>query len=273
MAVPSPACSAVLGTTELRGHIVDFLRASEDDLKSCALVSRAFTFLAQGHLFHTIRLHPAGERFDYNIDAVIRLREILQTSPHLRPLVRAVHAAIDREILAQCEQMRLPCVRELTLVTVPTRFPVLGAAQNLLALPSLRTLCIDTFLHSGLSGLEPVFARCTPGLRTLRIHCVSLSDGGVLHHSSIPAAPSVRAQITDLALVRSPQLGAWLLDAQCPLDLSCLRTLEANHTASPALAAALEPAYASIEVLRLHARAYLSSSLSLSSRNAHISFL
>ncbi|KAJ7469705.1 hypothetical protein FB451DRAFT_1255329 [Mycena latifolia] len=254
------SCSAVFGTAELRGHIVDFLHDSNEDLKSCALVARAFTFLAQGHLFNRVELTRASgflaDLFHPNNDgSATRLREIMEEAPHLRPLVRQVYVMMDLDILTQLEKMHLTHVKYLTLVNSQSvSIPALGVARHLLALPSLSTLFIDS-LFPDLAGLKFLFERCTPTLRTLHLHYIGFSSASEVSEPPVATAVSPRVPLTHLRLLQtSPAIAEWFLDPMCPFDFSHLQDVDIYNTVSPALVEVLEAARATLNVLYIHAR-------------------
>ncbi|KAJ7469699.1 hypothetical protein FB451DRAFT_1255304 [Mycena latifolia] len=240
--------SAVLGTSELRSYILDFLHDSKEDLQSCALVSRAFTFPAQSHLFHHIKI---GVRF-HDRNASIRLSEIMDAAPHLRPFVRHVTAVMDPVMLTRIHGMNLPNVRRLNLYSdSPSTIDVLAlrVARDLLSCQSLHTLHIDAGFPD-YAALNLLFERRSPSLHTLQLCFVTVLEPET--SDPLTAAITVRTEIIDLRLkYTSAAIAAWLLRPQCPLGLTQLRKLVVYDSLSPALVEALEAARASLEVLYL----------------------
>ncbi|KAJ7128683.1 hypothetical protein C8R44DRAFT_778503 [Mycena epipterygia] len=245
------SCTAVLETHELCDHIIDFLHDSEEDLQSCALVSHAFTFPAQRHLFQEVSLvNPLTP----GTKAATRLREIMDIAPHLRHLVRRASAAINVDILTQLTNMHLTHLNHLTLLNMSpgsVGIPALSVARDLLVIPSLHTLVIDAGFPSR-AGLNLLFARCTPSLRSLDLRYVTFFSGSENAEPSVEE-PGPRTQITSLRLLRSsPEVSAWFLDPQCPIQTSRLQHVDFYEVASPALIRVLE-AVPGIEVVRLRA--------------------
>ncbi|KAJ6494254.1 hypothetical protein C8R45DRAFT_987720 [Mycena sanguinolenta] len=246
------ACATVLGTAELCAYIVDFLHNFRNDLKSCALTYRAFTFPAQAHLFHHLGF------LGVDPGAVCRLEKIFDASPHLRSLVRYVTSPFNSTILTSIRNLSLCRLNSLQLVDASLDLGVVGvleieAAQCLLALPSLHTLSIGA-LSSNRDALALLFERCTPTLRTLNLHYVSPLR---LFHIKAPSAPGIlrpRAQIAKLSISRShaSNLGIWFSDAYCPVDLSLLQHVDLRKSISPELARVLHKAGSTIEELRVH---------------------
>ncbi|KAJ7754219.1 hypothetical protein DFH07DRAFT_503175 [Mycena maculata] len=255
--------SAALATPELLAYIVGFLRDYKEDLKSCAEVSHAFSFPAQSHLFHTISLFRSPETSRVpeflheakdDLGAATRLSDIMALAPNLRSLVRRVGAALDLHILTQLTNIGFTRLTHLTLASMSPSaidLPVLSAAGDLLALPSLTTLVFDGGF-CGMAALDHLFARCTPNLSTLDLRYVDVSPGPDLAPGQ-PRCSEKRARVTDLRILQpSPDFAKWLCDPRCPLDLSRLRHVDVFMAASPPLITVLTSARLTIVSLRLH---------------------
>ncbi|KAF7369871.1 NmrA domain-containing protein [Mycena sanguinolenta] len=227
------AGATVSGTAELCAYIIDFLHNSQD-LKSCALNSRAFTFPAQTHLFH--HLVFLGEA------ASCRLEKIFDASPHLRSLVRRVTAPFSSTILKSIRNLFLSRLNSLQLAgtSIVSEVGVLEieAAQSLLALPSLHTLAIDgLFPNRDAFGL--LFERCTPTIQLIR-------------RPTFHAAPRARIEKLSMLQTQASDLGIWFLDSDCPLGLSFLQRVDLLKSTSSELARVLHNAGPTIEELRIH---------------------
>ncbi|KAJ7512199.1 hypothetical protein B0H11DRAFT_476377 [Mycena galericulata] len=254
------SATAVLGTPELLAYILDFLHDSKEDLKSCALVSRAFTFPAQSHLFQSIHLYRSPELllaptplhdFD-DLEACTRLSEIMEFSPHLRSLVRRVGAAVDTHILTHLTDIGFPRLEHLTLVILfpgAVDFPALSIARDMLAQPSIKTFVFGGNFR-GLGALGLLFSRCTPGLRTLDLRYVSVLPGPGIAPGE---PPDFRVQLTHMELLNpGREVAEWFLDPRCPLDFSQLRRVNVVKAVTPSLIEILEAARLKITVLHLH---------------------
>ncbi|KAJ7806590.1 hypothetical protein B0H14DRAFT_2875381 [Mycena olivaceomarginata] len=184
--------SAVFAVSELCVSIIDLLCDSASDLKSCALVSRVFTFPAQSHLFRVVdldlnvrishRTHTTfrGSRLqtlthyrdwshnpERKKEAAARLHQLMDGAPHLGPLVRTVHAPIDETVLTHVLNMRLTWLTHLSLKGLLPYTDALYAMRDLIVLPSIQWLTLCTsFLRD---GLDLLFSHHTTPLRTLEI--------------------------------------------------------------------------------------------------------
>ncbi|KAF7371627.1 hypothetical protein MVEN_00018200 [Mycena venus] len=216
------ACVAAVEISELCAYIIDFLHNSPRDLKSCAIVSRRFTFPSQFHLFGVINLlmGPFGDPRGLRRDAAARLVEIFAETPHLSRLVRTLHAPIDSVILAHVE-------------TATADVPGFSLARDLLSRPSIHTVTLRTTFPT-YAALDLLFSRCTPCLLTLNIPYTDVDSETVV---SRPAAVGRRSHITNLVLPRgmAPRVASWVFDSRCPLDLSMLQRVECCVRAGPVL--------------------------------------
>ncbi|KAJ7695602.1 hypothetical protein B0H14DRAFT_3041686, partial [Mycena olivaceomarginata] len=281
------------GVSELCVSIIDLLYDSASDLKSCALVSRDFTFPAQSHLFRVVdldlnvrishRTHSTfrGSRlqtlthysdgFERRKEAAARLHQLMDGAPHLRPLVRTVHAPIDETVLTHVLNMRLTRLTHLSLKGLLPYTDALYAMRDVIALPSIQWLTLCTsFLRD---GLDLLFSHRTTPLRTLEIFPLYQSaehtehdkirrlEMGLLNWDHTNARPWYSSagsdqgtRISNLFLYQFPsEPTGWLLDEDSPLDLSQLRSVQTyDCPLSPALMLP-RTARRTVEELRLDA--------------------
>ncbi|KAJ7750642.1 hypothetical protein B0H16DRAFT_1724568 [Mycena metata] len=90
-------------------QIISCLDDSQQDLRSCALVSRPWTARAQFHLFRRVVI-PGPNFFNPEANAPNpcgRLGQILSGSPHLIPFIRILDVPFTTEVLAQICAMGL----------------------------------------------------------------------------------------------------------------------------------------------------------------------
>ncbi|KAJ7181255.1 hypothetical protein C8R46DRAFT_1320089 [Mycena filopes] len=242
-------CGAVLGTSELCAYIIDFMHDSVEDLKSCALVSPAFTSFAQSRLFYEINLCGPDlglSNPNHPEDAYKRLRECFDASPHLCSFVRRLEVQLDANLIAHLIGMPFQRLNFLSLFqgSIYVQAGAAIAAQYLLSLPSLHTLIIDAHFREGTLAL--LFASCTPTLRRLDFRYVTTENGASI------AASAAKTQIKELRLVISRSIAEWFAAPQCPVDLGHLQHLNVYGSASPELAVLLEAASTTIEALYVH---------------------
>ncbi|KAJ6544267.1 hypothetical protein B0H19DRAFT_1380563, partial [Mycena capillaripes] len=159
-------CSAVLGTSELCTLIIDSIRYSTDDLKSCALVSRRLTFPAQSYLFRFVNLDSnPGDDF-HNTRRAASLGQSMEDAPHLRLLVRNLHTPVHEAMLAHVIKMRLTRLARRSLKGPMFSVASRSAARDLMTIPSIKWLTLSTgFITHG--ELKLLFSRRTAPLRTL----------------------------------------------------------------------------------------------------------
>ncbi|KAJ7138895.1 hypothetical protein C8R46DRAFT_604748 [Mycena filopes] len=244
-------CATVFATAELCAYIVDFLHDSVEDLKSCAVVSPAFTYSAQSHLFYEIDLGKLESSTPQDEDAYARFRECLDVSPHLCSFVQRLAVQLDADLLAYFIGLPLPRLNTLSLFGGYAFYVDAGAsiaAQYLLSLPSLHTLIVDACFQES-TVLDLLFARCTPTLRTLGFRYVNVKSVASL--GKPVSAP--KPQIKELRLVHVTRgVTAWLRTPQCPVDVEHIQSLAIYMAIDRELHPLIQAASTTIEELRVH---------------------
>ncbi|KAJ7123572.1 hypothetical protein C8R44DRAFT_784017 [Mycena epipterygia] len=94
---------------EIWDHIFGFLEGQTEDLRSCALVCRAWHLSAQYHLFHTITLARIGcpNQIDKETASSFALLLCLRRSPHLVPLIRNISFILHPQVIENVSSMGL----------------------------------------------------------------------------------------------------------------------------------------------------------------------
>ncbi|KAJ7089534.1 hypothetical protein C8R44DRAFT_892229 [Mycena epipterygia] len=198
---------------ELVDHIIDFLHDSPEDWPACALVSRAWVYTAQHHIFRCIYFTSPVE---YE-NRWARFLETSETSPHL---IRHIRQLDVNQFVPSMETFIAICDFPFTHLDSSAYSPLL--ADNLLHFPPIE--------HSSASiQLESLDLREVPaGLSHWFIHPLCLFDFSGLTALSIPDgtellnsqkfAPALR-RIQTLVLT-PPGTGP-----KAPFDLSSLPSL------------------------------------------------
>ncbi|KAJ7116243.1 hypothetical protein C8R43DRAFT_1137921 [Mycena crocata] len=219
---------------ELCDHVVDFL-ASTTDLKSCALVSPAFTASAQRHLFREVSMSFAntdGFPVYRQSTACHRFCALMQESPHLLPLVRRLRADFTEGMLTMLNTVKFPNLREILLEHNGNRLEPdpasISAAAVLISLPSLRRLALSTLDFRDLDDCRRLFALCTPRLDSVYLLSVTITSYPQKQPSRYPMN---RVAVKRMKLERFGM--EWLLDPCSPLDLSALSEFDGSDLDEP----------------------------------------
>jgi hypothetical protein len=220
---------------ELVEHIIDYLYNSPEDLRSCALVCKAWVAPCRFHLFHTIC-------FNYllSLPPCRRLQSVIQRSPHVAFCVRELYFSPSRPI-EDLERVELDTIlpqifRSFTrlrkLVLGPLSWDELTSnvkklLEDILALPSLVHLdAQEATFPSAKSFLDLVH----PQLKRLHGYYDYDYDGG--------SELMNREDGWEMVVERQPchlehlewdcdtgRFIDWLLESQSLIDISTVRTL------------------------------------------------
>ncbi|KAJ7105715.1 hypothetical protein C8R44DRAFT_942943 [Mycena epipterygia] len=236
----APSC---LPVQELWDHIIDLLRGSPKDLKTCSLVCRSFVARAQSHTFRQILFHDA------NRELASRVATVLSASPHIISYVRFLFIGrCDTETVSPLAQVPWSNVDSMTFTNFTVLTPggvALECVRELVSLPCLRNLSIHGDKWTA-EQLFSVFAHCTRGLERINFYnCVP-------EPSPAPPIPQEvqRPKIRQLSVVHGVEIGGLLRDPACPLDFSALTEVYFAKSMSRSVEALLFCARFTIE--RIH---------------------
>ncbi|KAJ7465996.1 hypothetical protein FB451DRAFT_1261553 [Mycena latifolia] len=274
------ASPPALQVQDICNYIADFLHGSPSDLRSCALISQAFTSSAQYHLFRAINLgvsHGMGTITDADqvLPTARRLCAILSTRPHLIPLIRRLSISFDVEILAQFANVHFTHVE--TLLFCGTRATchsgrIVSLAAGLTSLPSVRRLKLWNITFQDMPTLRTLFhLRASPlDLLSLDNIEISLPPGPTateLPQTSLAPLTPIDAVGGDMSaprfMVKGIELGAssplrqdptWLLHPLCPFDFAALTSLDIARNTLPGIVQFMHAASTSLVTLRIDAR-------------------
>ncbi|KAJ7703884.1 hypothetical protein B0H17DRAFT_1193822 [Mycena rosella] len=207
---------------ELTNHIIDLLHDAPTALKACALVSHAFTYAAQSHIFRHICIGCRRLMESSDIDRKwFRLQEKLHTSPHL---IRHIHRLEPHSRRMSIETLQAICSFPFThlkhLFTVISPESAM-ALQQLASLPCLRSLGIRCRFPV-MSTFLQIWDRCSPHIRHSDLSgYLILTDTfhAIPHHCSQP----IRLESVRIAAVEGVR--DWVNHALCPSDFSGLTGL------------------------------------------------
>ncbi|KAJ6524904.1 hypothetical protein DFH09DRAFT_1189192 [Mycena vulgaris] len=204
---------------EIWDEILDHVH-SRKDLKSSALVCRAFVSRTQMHLFHSITILPhLTTPGTANPSRVVGL---LSSSPHLVDYVRDLYMdGCDAEILGRIAQIAWSRLRSITFAqskywrgTLP-----LVSIYHLVSLPTLRKISFHFFNFETLTTdpnfLRTLLGNCRAGICDLRFSACYLPD----RETPLVQSDSLRPRITSLHFDDTSIPINYLMDA---VDLSCL---------------------------------------------------
>lgn len=224
--------AAGLQVLELLEHIVGFLDDDPQTLRSCASASRLLVSAAQSYLFRTITCSIlASSRYM----SPERLATILSHSPHLATHIRCIAVAIDREGTMQLTRLALPNLTHLILHTdVEIMDRAITVGVHFIGLPSVRSVTVAN-IGATLTDLSQLFGECTPNLREVAFPGCGLKSATRNHDDlraglgRLPRIVGVRTQPASLVLTDSWRVVEWLLDKDCPIDLSQLTSVDARE--------------------------------------------
>ncbi|KAJ7166191.1 hypothetical protein C8R46DRAFT_1192589 [Mycena filopes] len=267
MPVPS------LSVPELWDAILDCLRDYPYTLKSTALVCSSFSARAQSHLFRKITLpivifRGYGEQI-VNLEQLSstqppKLVAVMTSSPHLIPYVRSLslrcYEANTVILLA-----RVPWTSIATLAVtdmVPAVFPeLLAATQNLIGMPSLRTVSLEGAYQTSWTGTE-----LSPILSQSGVQSITFKYFNISGHTEFVDSESTRQRprIRELELNNSPEVVQMFNGPASPLNFSNLNRLRIwRSSGTAAFDSFLHRAGATIQELCIHARDELTTTLNL----------
>ncbi|KAJ7165470.1 hypothetical protein C8R43DRAFT_211433 [Mycena crocata] len=241
---------------ELLELIVDHLSDDAQALRSCVYASRKLAPAAQRNLFHEIAFsHPHHERSI----TPSHLREILTQSPHLARHIRWISLNLNHPLTTEIAELSLSHVSHICIYTYPpteTYKTAPAAARRLIGLASVRCVGL-TVAFSELNILNQLFGLCTPNLREVQFHqawpfCGPGVADQILYHNRGTAAP--RTKITRLVIYNSYHLPLWLLDADCPFDVSKVADIDIRLSTDDAGRLMLERTRLSVKRLAFSTR-------------------
>jgi hypothetical protein len=208
-------------------HIVDYLHDSPRDLRTCALISKAWLERSRFHLFRTIILNSPHCR---------KLYKVIQQSPNIAFYTRQLHVTFIRAWVEDCAELPqlLRCFTnlcKLKLSSIKWR-PLTPDLKNvfcdLFALPCLVDLELDGVQ---LDGLDRIATLLHPHLRQLALRFM-LWDAV---RGKDAVAPVTGRQPCSLEHFTYSVPGTWgpdiigyLLKSRSVVDMSNLRTLDAR---------------------------------------------
>ncbi|KAJ7463289.1 hypothetical protein FB451DRAFT_464359 [Mycena latifolia] len=241
---------------EIWDHILGMLHGRAQDLRSCALICRALTFIAQSHLFYTISLARAEKGINADIAAACWLSFYLRRSPHLVPLIHRLFVYFHPRILEQLSRVgRLPRLQNIQFF--PPERPVSNThiprswieyAHDITALSSVTQVAFNFMIFQDINDLESLVQGLGPNVKTL---CIRFTR---IKYPFIPfplfAPPTVRPQITNLVVIGSPSIAGWLNSPHCSLNLNHLIKLDITSSARADFSAVLRSSRSTIQDLR-----------------------
>ncbi|KAJ7607092.1 hypothetical protein DFH06DRAFT_1250177 [Mycena polygramma] len=243
-----------LAIQEIWDEILDYHSESPPDLRSLALVCRAFVTRAQVHLFHDIHLVPSLKR-DARTPAAAarRLKKLMAKSPHLIHLARTLLVQNgDEETFVCVAEIRWTHLRKLKLGL--SSFSAAGALPALVksvgylvGLDFLRSLVVQGRQWTP-AALQGILACCNPRLEHIELrNCIShyspsSSHDSALYHYARQPTSHPRTRVTHLTLVSSSAAVDLLTDPRCALDFSSLARLWYTDSVSSRLAPLLRSA-------------------------------
>ncbi|KAJ6519359.1 hypothetical protein C8R45DRAFT_1085381 [Mycena sanguinolenta] len=245
---------------ELVDECLSHLPSASNELRTCALVCRAWCYTAQRLIFNVVSVAWTTIRYQ-------RLEKTLRASPHLIPYIRtlALHRSTSPEVqfsafekictfpYTHLENVYIFHHSDVTLQSA-------RAMRRLLSLPTLRLLDIQCTFEESPAFLA-IWDGCSPSIRHLHLRCHKRAREPVRPKQF--SVSSTRIVPESLKIDLSNNIDEWLNHGQCPIDFSRLVVLALDaHTAViswPRLA----PSFQTLEALDFSSRGKGSIDLSL----------
>jgi hypothetical protein len=242
---------SVLAIPELRDHTIDLLCESPVDLLACSLVSKAWVWRAQFHLFREITLMPPNDT------KLLRLlTKRLEASPHLAHHIRHLKSSLNIHLLRGVMGMLLPMLEEISLLCTKTQHE--GHAdietkllvQSLLCLPTIRRVVLEGWFSS-ISVIHTYFDDCIQGIRSLELLDVYAPDSDPDPTLASAFAPS-KVQLSHVTFPRDCQaLDKWITGPQSPFGFCYLQSVHMVVERWQTFRKVLSPSLQSIQYLKL----------------------
>ncbi|KAF7339083.1 hypothetical protein MVEN_01984700 [Mycena venus] len=228
-----------LAVQEIWDQVLNHL-AAHRDLKSCALVCRAFVSSAQTLLFHYVHTHLAGRRSFPHVDgrrppltmSTDRLADFASQAPHLIDHIRELSIdGCDAETLAPIVEIPWSRLRAIAFEHAGSRDtgPLAADASALIgalvALPTLREISFSAFYFG--SELPAILAKCGAQVCSLNFDYSYILDTALTHADApLPLDPGYpRPRITSLRMWMAGAIPDFIHSATSPLDLSQLNNI------------------------------------------------
>ncbi|KAJ7159453.1 hypothetical protein C8R46DRAFT_1354188 [Mycena filopes] len=176
----------VLQIPELCEHITTHL-GSSTDLRTCALLTKTFTFAAQRRLFHDIildprcrtfyELYPSSASASAEDDACRRLCLVLKATPHLLPFVRRLRVTCGAEAAVErLATVQFPNLDEVVFYRGhggTLEESTLAAMRSIIGLPTIRRVGLLFPRFRNADDFRHIF-QLKPHLEFLRCHMFKL---------------------------------------------------------------------------------------------------
>jgi hypothetical protein len=212
---------------ELLDLIVGNLHHFPTGLKSCALISQAWVYSAQSHLFSNLYLqHFKETQLEQLLDKV---HATLHASPHLLRHVRSLDMlaplTLSDPFIAICRLgFTLLHTAVITFDTTKWSQSVLGV-QELLSLTTLRDVSMK-FQFRGPEDFLPIWERCSAGIEHLALTCSTATPS---LFPPLPPHSSPQSRLVYMEVEADREVLDWLADPMSPFNFSELKALSMNH--------------------------------------------
>ncbi|KAJ6550038.1 hypothetical protein B0H19DRAFT_1298464 [Mycena capillaripes] len=241
--------------------VLDHLHNAPADLKSLALVCRAFAPRVQMHLFCSVKVESARSRPWHSTQThshchqsmpAARLTQLLSQSPHLIAHIRNLYIGnCSIQTLTSLEQIPWSHLHAIFFVgsqSQESQQPeVLALIGSLVSLPTVRKLAFHSMFWEP-SHLHTVLSRCTTRVHSLTFESCFLPTTP----NDVPAAPSPSHLPLITSLVLFVVEGEFLSYNALPIDLSGLAHVTLHQNTIPALETVLYTCRHTIRSLNLN---------------------
>ncbi|KAF7304517.1 hypothetical protein HMN09_00854300 [Mycena chlorophos] len=266
MSTSSPASNIVLSTPELCDLIAPFLLPSIWDLRSAALISRAFLPAVQRIIFHDVILN----RGTFDIDHVstmerddepgksLRLAEAIKLRPDgVGSYLRRLRLAFEDDVLRPLEALApelLPHLREVFLherVGGPIPEETIALAANLIGLPTVERVGLIYVIFASATDVVKLFEKRSAKLDALFFFAPDVQDAALDRLPSGTTKAVTRRLHLEFGFRR--QNHSWLFDVDSPFDLTQVKEFSFGQIVGPHVLKVFELSRGTLRTVTLNA--------------------
>nr|GAT44993.1 predicted protein [Mycena chlorophos] len=246
MSTSNSASNIVLSTPELCDLIAPFLLPSIWDLRSAALISRAFLPAVQRILFHDVILnrgtfdveHVSTMERDDEPGRSLHLAEVIKIRPDgVGSYLRRLRLAFEDDVLRPLHALRpelLPHLREVFLherVGGPIPHETIALAAHLIGFPTVERVGLVYVIFANATDVVKLFEKRSAKLDALFLFALDVQDAALDRLPSGTTKAVIRRLHLDSGFRRQDH--SWLFDVDSPFDLTQVKEFSFGQMVRP----------------------------------------